>query len=158
MKRMALLLVCILTFTLCNKSPESYYNYEALLPITQAAQNNSPHFDFGWKTRDSLWIYSQCWQPEGKPKAVVCLVHGHGEHGGRYYQLAEFLTDSGFAVVAIDLRGHGKSQGQRGFFPSYKTLLGDVTLFIKEVKKHFKKLPFFSMDKVSEVTLLSIIH
>jgi alpha-beta hydrolase superfamily lysophospholipase len=57
--------------------------------------------------------------------------------------MAEFLTDSGFALVALDLRGHGRSQGQRGFFSSYKTLLGDITLFIKEVKKHFKKTPIF---------------
>lgn len=143
MKKYFVFVLITLTFLSCNKSPENYYNYDTLLTINKAAQGNATHFEFGWKTRDSLWIYSQCWQPEGKPKAVVCLVHGHGEHSGRYIHLAEFLTDSGFALVALDLRGHGKSQGQRGYFPSYNNLLKDITLFIREVRKHFKKNPIF---------------
>lgn len=143
MKKNILLLLITLSYFSCNKSPENYYNYEALLTKDKAVRRNDDHFEFVWKTKDSLWIYSQCWQPKDKPKATVCLLHGHGEHSGRYIHMAKFLTDSGFAVAAFDLRGHGKSQGQRGYFPGYKTLLGDITLFFKEVKKHVAKAPFF---------------
>lgn len=143
MKKNILFIVITLTFLSCNKSPENYYNYETLLPINEAARGNASHFQFGWRAKDSLWIYSQCWLPKDKPKAVVCLLPGLGEHSGRYAQMAKFLTDSGFALTAMDLRGHGRSQGQRGFFSSYGILLDDITLFIKEIKKRFKKTPIF---------------
>ena len=50
------------------------------------------HFEFDWKTNDGLGIYAQGWEPEGKRKTVVCLVHGLGEHSGRYEHVAEFFT------------------------------------------------------------------
>ena len=49
-----------------------------------------------------------------KPKAVMSLVHGFGEHCMRYVPMAEDLNAQGIAVVAIDLRGHGRSEGKRG--------------------------------------------
>ena len=51
----------------------------------------------------------------GQKKAVLILVHGMGEYGGRYAQVSDFLSEQGMAVYAPDLRGHGKSGGQRGF-------------------------------------------
>ena len=54
------------------------------------------------------------WEPAGAPRAVVALLHGLGEHCGRYERLAGRFTDAGFAVCAIDLRGHGQSPGARG--------------------------------------------
>ena len=50
----------------------------------------------------------------GAPRGAVALVHGLGEHSGRYERLAGRFTDAGFAVWAIDLRGHGQSPGARG--------------------------------------------
>ena len=143
MKKITLFFLCALATLTCNRPQKNYYSYEKLLSIQKAAQNNAAHFEFGWRTRDSLEIYSQCWQPEEKPRTVVCLVHGHGEHSGRYTSMAQFLTDSGFALIAFDLRGHGRSQGQRGFFPKYNILLEDITLFLKEVKKLYRKTPLF---------------
>jgi acylglycerol lipase len=54
------------------------------------------------------------WEPADAPSAVVALLHGLGEHSGRYEQLAGRFTDAGVAVGAIDLRGHGHSPGARG--------------------------------------------
>jgi acylglycerol lipase len=59
-------------------------------------------------------VFSQDWQPQGAPRGAIALVHGLGEHSGRYERLAERFTDAGFAVWAIDLRGHGQSPGARG--------------------------------------------
>ena len=48
--------------------------------------------EWKWKTNDSLEIYSKAWLPSGKAKGVVCLVHGVGEHIGRYQADGEALT------------------------------------------------------------------
>ena len=59
-------------------------------------------------------LFRRDWEPDGPPRAVVALVHGLGEHSGRYERLAARFTGAGIAVSAIDLRGHGKSPGARG--------------------------------------------
>ena len=56
-------------------------------------------------------IYWQSWQPEGEAKAAVVIAHGVSEHGGRYRYVVERLVPDGFAVYAIDHRGHGRSDG-----------------------------------------------
>lgn len=72
------------------------------------------HFEFGWQTEDGLQLYAQGWQPDTEPRGVICLVHGLGEHSGRYAHLAAFLNQAGYALLTFDLRGHGKSEGRRG--------------------------------------------
>jgi alpha-beta hydrolase superfamily lysophospholipase len=59
-------------------------------------------------------IHTRWWEPDGPAKAAVCLVHGLGEHSGRYGAVASRLTEAGYAVFAFDLRGHGESGGRRG--------------------------------------------
>ena len=82
------------------------------------------------------------WQPAGNVKGVVCLVHGLGEHSGRYSPLADFLNRSGFAVMAFDLRGHGRSGGKRGHF-AYETALDDIGLLVAEARRRFGEAPRF---------------
>ena len=91
--------------------------------------------------KDGLRLYTQCWQPEAAPAAVVCLVHGLGEHGGRYVHMADFLTRHGYTVFALDLRGHGKSDGKRGHAPAYETLLDDIAVFLQQASKQFAGVP-----------------
>ena len=90
------------------------------------------HFEFGWQTEDELQLYAQGWQPETEPKGLVCLVHGLGEHSGRYEHLTAFLSQAGYALLAFDLRGHGKSEGQRGHAPGYEALLDDIAHLLEE--------------------------
>lgn len=101
------------------------------------------HNLFGWKTKDGLILHGQMWRPEGQAKGLVCLVHGLGEHSGRYAHLAAFLTQAGYALAAFDLRGHGQSEGQRGHASRYQVLMDDITDFLTEVKKHFPDDPCF---------------
>ena len=93
------------------------------------------HQDLKWHTSDGIEIYGQCWLCEEKPKAVVCIVHGMGEHSGRYAHVAEFLVKSGYSVLAYDQRGHGKSGGKRGHTPSYDLLLDGVEDVLKQAEK-----------------------
>jgi alpha-beta hydrolase superfamily lysophospholipase len=61
-------------------------------------------------------VYWQAWLPaDGEPGAVVLLAHGAAEHGGRYAWVADRLVARGYAVYAIDHRGHGRSAGPRAY-------------------------------------------
>jgi alpha-beta hydrolase superfamily lysophospholipase len=101
------------------------------------------HFEFEYQTSDGLRLFAQGWQPETKTKGVVSLVHGLGEHSGRYTHVANTLTRAGYALVGFDLRGHGKSHGQRGHTPSYKVLMDDITNLLNEVLIRFPGRPCF---------------
>jgi len=57
---------------------------------------------------------------------VVAILHGYGEHGGRYDAFARWLNDNGWSVVACDLRGHGRSPGRRGHIRRFADYLGDA--------------------------------
>lgn len=98
--------------------------------------------EWKWQTRDRLELYARGWTTE-KPKAVVCLVHGHGEHVNRYNHVGQAFTDAGFALQGFDLRGHGRSAGQRGHAPSYESLLDDISDFLKDAQKRYPALPLF---------------
>ncbi len=66
-----------------------------------------------FRTRDGLALHLNDW-PLPQPRARMLLVHGLGEHGGRYAALASDLNTQGISVRAFDHRGHGRSQGKRG--------------------------------------------
>jgi alpha-beta hydrolase superfamily lysophospholipase len=87
------------------------------------------------KTADGLDLYLRRWETEGVPRQwTFVLVHGLGEHSGRYRHLAEWFTPRGALVYAMDLRGHGQSGGQRGHAPSLKALLDDVDAVVKRAR------------------------
>ena len=101
------------------------------------------HTEFKLKTFDGLLLFGQSWQPESKPKAVICLVHGLGEYSGRYTHVADALTLAGYALISFDLRGHGKSEGPRGHTPSYEALMKDISSLLEVTNKQFPQLPSF---------------
>jgi alpha-beta hydrolase superfamily lysophospholipase len=79
---------------------------------------------------DGIRLFWQAWEPEGPVRATVCLVHGLGEHSGRYLHVAQAFTNAGLSLQAIDLRGHGLSEGPRGHTPSHIQWLDDISLFL----------------------------
>ncbi len=98
-------------------------------------------FEWQWQTKDGLQTFSQGWAPQGKPKAVICLVHGHGEHIGRYAHVGAALAKAGYALLGFDLRGHGKSAGPRGHAPSYEALMDDIAAFLEQASGRYPKTP-----------------
>ena len=52
------------------------------------------HFEWFWPTDDGARLYAQCWQPDGEVSGTICLVHGHGDHSGRYAHVAAALPHS----------------------------------------------------------------
>ncbi|KUO50268.1 MAG: lysophospholipase [Desulfitibacter sp. BRH_c19] len=103
------------------------------------------HYEFYWDSFDNLRMFAQVWEPVENKKVtgVVTLVHGLGEHSGRYANVAASLVGRGFAVVAFDQRGHGKSQGKRGHTPSYEALIKDVEDVLQIALKKFPGILYF---------------
>jgi len=99
--------------------------------------------EWKWKSKDGLDMYAQSWEPEESPKAVVCLLHGLGEHSGRYAHVGKTFADAGFVLAGFDLRGHGRSGGQRGHFPSFGALMDDIHRYIQEGDERFPGMPVF---------------
>ena len=101
------------------------------------------HDEFSIETADNLTLYGQEWAPGGAIRAAVCLVHGLGEHSSRYAHVAEILAEAGYAMLAFDKRGHGRSDGQRGHAPNYDILLDDIESLLEEAEKRHPQRPLF---------------
>ncbi len=100
------------------------------------------HFTTNWKTHDGLEIFAQSWQPDVLPaKAVACFVHGIGDHSSRHEHVAEAFTNASYVFFTCDMRGHGKSQGQRGHFPSMEAIMQDIDIFLHQARTKFPSLP-----------------
>ncbi len=100
-------------------------------------------FEWEWKSFDGLTMFAQGWAPDNDPKAVVCLVHGLGEHVGRYERVSAAFTAAGYVLLGFDLRGHGKSGGPRGHTPSLNALFKDIEDFLREAGARYPLAPQF---------------
>lgn len=100
-------------------------------------------FESGWQNKDGTKFYVLGWEPDKKPKAVVYLVHGLGEHIGRYAHIGEAFSKAGYALVGFDARGHGKTSGPRGHTPSYDALMDDIADFLAQMDLRYPGLPPF---------------
>jgi alpha-beta hydrolase superfamily lysophospholipase len=104
------------------------------------------HTNFSWRTgSDQLKIHGQVWQPLPGTEtiAVIALVHGMGEHSGRYRRFAEFFATHGIAIIAFDQRGHGKSEGKKGHITHYNQLLDGIDELLERARLQFKDKPVF---------------
>jgi acylglycerol lipase len=94
--------------------------------------------------RNHVDLYAQWWRPQQGPvRAVVVLVHGLKDHGGRYAAFAQGLTRLGFAVYAEDLRGHGRSGGERVWVDQFEEYVYDLARFVAGVKQREPGVPIF---------------
>jgi alpha-beta hydrolase superfamily lysophospholipase len=90
---------------------------------------------------ETLALHEWALPPDSPAKAVVVLVHGIGEHAGRYRHVAERLNEWGFAVRAADHYGHGASSGPRGGVPSVMRLVDDLALVVDDTRRSHPGLP-----------------
>jgi acylglycerol lipase len=74
-------------------------------------------------------LYYQCWLPANSPKALLLLAHGFAEHSGRYGNLVDYFVPRGWAVYALDHRGHGKSDGARVQVEHFSDYVDDLKTF-----------------------------
>lgn len=85
-------------------------------------------------TSDGLHLYTEYHLPQGASRAAVLIVHGYGEHSGRYQHVIEKLVQHGYAVYALDHRGHGKSGGERAYCDTSEQFVNDLKLYFDHVK------------------------
>lgn len=102
-----------------------------------------PNFEFTRTAFDGIKLYYQGWEAEKKPKGVICLVHGLGEHSGRYTHWGEMLNQAGYHLLSYDLRGHGKSGGKRGHVSSFLDYVRDTGALLGEAVKKYPGMPLF---------------
>jgi len=91
-----------------------------------------------------LWIYHRDWILPAevglkKPKGVVIISHGLGEHISRYEHIAQELNKEGFVVYGMDHQGHGLSDGDRCYCQDFDDLLNDLITFCERIKKEYNK-------------------
>ena len=84
---------------------------------------------------DETELFYQVWRPEQDSRGFILLTHGMGEHSECYNQLATDLVQDQWTVYAWDLRGHGRSEGKRGYVKEFSDMVQDLKCFTD----HFKK-------------------
>jgi alpha-beta hydrolase superfamily lysophospholipase len=93
------------------------------------------HKEGNFKGYKDFNLYYQCWLPEGSPKAVLLVAHGFAEHSGRYGNLVNYFVPKGYAVYALDHRGHGRSEGERVQVEQFTDYLTDLKTFFDLARK-----------------------
>ncbi|TFF96880.1 MAG: alpha/beta hydrolase [Promethearchaeota archaeon] len=101
------------------------------------------HIESEFEGQKGLTIYYQAWLPDEKPKAVIHLVHGFGEHSGRYGNVVEKLVPMGYAIYADDHRGHGKSEGIENYVESFEYFIEDEKKLYDIIKEKHSDIPYF---------------
>ncbi|HEY9645934.1 MAG TPA: lysophospholipase [Chroococcidiopsis sp.] len=94
---------------------------------------------------DGLEIYYQCWHPATPAHAILGIVHGLGSHSGLFDNVVNALVPQGYAVYGIDLRGHGRSPGQRGYIDRWDDYRNDLHSFWQQIAAQNPGLPRFCM-------------
>lgn len=88
-------------------------------------------------------LFEARWRPAGEPRACLVLVHGLKDYGGRYGELASALAAHGVVTHATDLRGHGKSEGERVWVDSFEEYLADLDLSVQRARDTYPEKPIF---------------
>ena len=88
-------------------------------------------------------IFFRSWHPDGTPRAVVAICHGLQAHSGEYQWAGSQLQAAGFAVYALDLRGRGKSGGERFYVEDLADYVGDVAKLIELAKAREPGVPVY---------------
>jgi alpha-beta hydrolase superfamily lysophospholipase len=111
--------------------------------MTHITDEDIQHNEGQFTGCDNLQLYYQAWRPAGSTRAALAIVHGLGEHSGRYQGLTQALAAQGIAVYALDQRGFGRSEGQRGYINHWDEFMHDLGAFIDLVQEAEADLPIF---------------
>ncbi|MFK7931405.1 MAG: alpha/beta hydrolase, partial [Myxococcota bacterium] len=99
------------------------------------------------ETEDRVVLHGLIWEPDGAPTAMVQILHGMGEHIGRYARLATELCELGYVVLGHDQRGHGRTirepqdQGHFADDDGWSKVVSDARAVTNEARERFGDLP-----------------
>jgi len=95
------------------------------------------------KTGSGLDLFVRSWVPKGTPRAIVVICHGFNSHSGYYVWAGEQLAARGLATYALDLRGRGRSDGERFYVAAMSDWIDDVDSVVTVAKSRHAGLPAF---------------
>lgn len=98
--------------------------------------------ELSWKSAEGLKLCAAEW-PVKAPRAVIALVHGQGEHIGRYGHVAGWFNNHDIALLGFDQQGYGRSEGKRGHAQNLDVLLDDIGQLLEETRRRYPGVPLF---------------
>lgn len=101
------------------------------------------HTEFYQEAFDGRKMFFNQWLADHEPVANIALVHGLGEHSGRYEDFARYFTSKNINIVAVDLFGHGQTEGIKGHTPKMEDYLWQIEYLIKTTKSFAPNIPTF---------------
>lgn len=101
------------------------------------------HREGRFTTFDGIDVYTQAWLPDSTPQAVILIVHGLGDHSGRYGNYVNYFVPRGYALYSFDARGHGRSSGARGHVDRFDRYLEDIDRRAAEARSDWPGTPLF---------------
>ncbi len=113
------------------------------------------HMEGNFKGVRNMGIYYQGWLPEGEVKAVMLVVHGMGEHSGRYLNVVDHFVPLGYAIYGFDHIGHGKSDGEREMVQRFDDFTETLTIFYNLVTEWQASKPVFILGHSMGGTITS---
>lgn len=108
---------------------------------------------------DETELFYQVWRPEKETRGFIVLTHGMGEHSECYHQVASDLVQDQWTVYAWDLRGHGRSEGKRGYVSNFADMIQDLKAFTNHFKQEtgHPKNAFLFAHSLGGLVLLNFI-
>lgn len=98
--------------------------------------------ELSWKNAEGIQLFAVDWSVKS-PKAVIALVHGQGEHIGRYAHVAKWYNNHDVALMGYDQQGYGRSGGKKGHAENLEVLLDDIGLFLEKTRERYPNTPVF---------------
>jgi alpha-beta hydrolase superfamily lysophospholipase len=99
------------------------------------------HTEGHFITPDRANIFTQAWLPDSAPQAIMLIVHGLGEHSGRYGNYVDTFVPRGYALYSFDTRGHGRSSGTRGYIDRFGQYVADIDQRAAEARSDWPGTP-----------------
>ena len=117
------------------------------LPVRKDSSQSAAEGDLNLSTprKNGVGSPASDIQTPTEVKGVLAIVHGLGEHSGRYCQIVKGLTDAGYAVFGFDNQGHGKSEGQRGHINRWQDYRDNTQAFLSLIRQQEPSAPLFLM-------------
>jgi alpha-beta hydrolase superfamily lysophospholipase len=124
-----------------------FVKHASLVSVQPVSDSSIPaveHQDGTFPGYDALPLYYQAWHPRGdRRRAVLINLHGLGDHSGLYPNLGSYFPPRGIPVYAYDMRGNGRSPGQRAYLRGWYEYRQDLNAFLARVREWEANLPLF---------------
>ncbi len=123
--------------------PLSCITGQTIMTRTFLWEINMRHTEGHFTTSDGADIYTRAWLPDDTPQAIILIVHGLGDHSGRYGHYVDYFVPRCYALYSFDTRGHGRSSGVRGHVDRFDRYVEDIDQRIAEARSDWPGTPLF---------------